>query len=242
MKPKYLFTIVAASLFLSACGSASNSSDTSTASSASSSPTEGSGFSWTTDLLYEAMLDPKLVESWGFVNTSGKSAVDDFKTDSGNFITDIYTKVKPSSCETVANVVLNRSELDANQYSFLNHYDPSSGIAATTFMLYTFTFDSPEEAQGIFDNLKANQSECSTITYAEGSEIFTLDLWEGQPSVDQPDLTIGGTSYGTASAIGLNGSAIWSLFVIIGDGGEAEALATKAAGEINSKLTAVQGK
>ena len=69
-----------------------------------------------------------------------------------------------------------------------------------------------------------------------------MQLWES-PSVNQPDLVIGNDGDITATAFGLNGSAIWGLQVINAESSnDAEATATLAATEINKRLDTVQGK
>lgn len=242
MKPKYLFALVVAGLFLSACGTTSNTSDASIDASASSSSTEDSGFLWTTDLLYQAMMDPELVESWGYKVGVGDSAVDDFAIDTNNRINDNFSGVKPADCEDVFNFSLSRSEIGAKYYSVFDHFDQYAVFDIRSFLLYTYTFESEEKAKQIFSQLNSSADSCGSFSYLKGSEVLDMKLWE-TPSVNQPDLIIGNDGDITATAFGLNGSAIWGLQVINAESSnDAEATATLAASEINKRLNAVQGK
>jgi hypothetical protein len=242
MKSKYLFALVTASLFLSACGATSNSTDASAAATASSSPAEESGFSWTTDLLYQAMMDPELVESWGYKVGVGDSAVDDFAIDANNRINDNLTGVKPADCEDVFNFSLSRNEIGAKYYSVFDHFDQYAIFDIRSFLLYTYTFESEEKAKQIFAQLNSSADSCGRFSYLKGSEVLDMELWE-TPSVNQPDLIIGNDGDITATAFGLNGSAIWGLQVINAQSSnDAEATATLAAAEINQRLNTVQGK
>ena len=242
MKSKYLFTLVTASLFLSACGAGSNSSEASSTASTSSSPTEASGFTWTTDLLYQAMLDPELVEGWGYKVGVGDSAVDDFAIDTNDRIYDKFSGVKPADCEDVFNFSLSRNEIGAKYYSVFDHFDQYAVFDIRSFLLYTYAFESEEEAKQIFARLNSSADACGSFSFLKGSEVLDMQLWES-PSVNQPDLVIGNDGDITATAFGLNGSAIWGLQVINAESSnDAEATATLAATEINKRLDTVQGK
>lgn len=187
------------------------------------------------------MLDDQLLDSWGYKNVEGVSAVDEFAVDSGNHITDYYSKIKPSSCEVVASLTLSRTEIGAKYYSRLDHYDKSDIFKISSFLLYTYTFESPEQAQGIFSQFKESLPGCSTFNYAKGSEVRSYKLWD-QPAVNEANRIIG-SSETDANAFGINGSAIWALQVISRDSvADAEAIAEKAAIEIDANLSAIQGQ
>lgn len=241
MKPKCILSFVAAVLFLTGCSPASDSAGAGDLPAVSALPEEAAAFEWTTELLYQAMLDSQLIESWGYKVGEGVSGVDDFAVDSADLITDKYSNPKPANCESALNLYLSRSEIDANYYSRVDHFDRTSLFKLRSFMLYTFTFDSPEKAKSKFEEFKSNQSECGSFSYMKGSEIFNVSLWDDKPSVDEATLVIGKED-NSANAFGLNGSAIWKLQVINGESGtDAEAIAMKAAEVINSGLTAIQG-
>lgn len=236
MKKSVLSSILVATLAIAGCGATSKSSTEESAA-----PSQNAAFTWTTDALYSAMLDDQLIDSWGYKNFEGVSAVDDFAIDSGNHIVDFYSMIKPSSCETVANLSLARAEIGAKFYSKVDHFDKTSLLDPRSFLLYTYAFESDAKANEVFDSFKGSISECSSFSYAKGSEINNMKLWD-QPTVNESNLVIGNDGDMIANAYGINGSAIWTLQIINGSSAsEAEAIAQKTAIEVNAKLSAVQG-
>ena len=238
----YLFTLVAASLFLSGCGATSNTpSNSEDSPAASGSPSGQSEFAWKTDLLYQAMLDDQLVDSWGYKIGDGKSAIDEFAIDSNNLINDTISGIKPSTCETAANLFLARAELQGELYSHFEHWDTSDFLKSKMFISDTYTFKSTAEAQSTFDKFKASLTECSTFNYLVGSEVNSLKIWD-QPSINEATRIIGNNGKSQANAVVISGSAISVIQVFNSESiDDAQAIADKGSSEIQTKLNAVQG-
>jgi hypothetical protein len=237
MKKYTALTIATLAIITAGCGNSSN---------ISSSPAESVSsqqeFAWTTEALYQAMLDDQTIDSWGYKNYEGISAVDEFAKDSGNHITDVYSDIKPANCELVASLTLARAEIGGKLYSRVDHFDKSSLFSVKSFLLYTYTFENTAKAQEVFTQIKSSLAECSSFNYLKGSEVFDYKLWD-QPTVNDATKVVGNDGGGVANAFGINGSAIWSLQVLNGDSvADAEAIAKKAALEVDARLTAVQNK
>ncbi len=244
MRPRFVPILIAAGILLAGCSSPSGlaNQDGSVPLVTASMDTKQE-FEWTKELLFEAMLDPNLVESWGYkAGSDGKSAVDDFETDDQNLFMDDEILVKPSDCELVSKMILSGDKIGAKYFSLLWHSDLKEDLDFKSFWNFVYAFESKEYAEQTFAQLVTDQEQCGSFSLVADGDVLSWKIWDA-PTVKQSDLLIGFDGEGKATAFGLNGSAIWVLNVTNADSSSSsQDVAIAAAEFINSNLTAIQEK
>ena len=225
---------------LTACGSAGqdNSEPESSDSAQSASVTPSSEFTWTQDILYNATLESSVIDAWGYEDVNGESSIGVF-AEATKWITDYYTSPKPTECAPILDLYVARTELDAEFYSVVDHYnqDPSN---FTSFVLSTYAYPNEQKAIDHFKSAFTAAPNCGNFeAIRKGNEIVKVGLWDEPKILDES--LIQGSKSQTTNTYGRTGSTIWTLVVMdVNDPDKALDVSNQAIPIIQERLKSAQ--
>lgn len=225
---------------LTACGSAGQDKVEPDSSSEAQSvtATPSNEFTWTEDILYNATLESSIIDAWGYEDVNGESSIGVF-AEATKWITDYYSSPKPKECAPILDLYVARTELDAEFYSVVDHYnqDPSN---FTSFVLSTYAYPNEQKAIDHFTSAFTAAPICGNFeAIRKGNEIVKVGLWD-EPKMLESNL-IQGSKNITTNTYGRTGSTIWTLVVTdVNDPDKALEVSNQAIPVIQERLKSAQ--
>ncbi len=238
IKPFVLAGVI--SITLTACGSAGQ--DMAEPDSSNESPSVSAApsneFTWNQDILYDATLEGSIIDAWGYENVDGESSIGLF-SEATKWITDYYSSPKPTECAPILDLYVARTELDAEFYSVVDHFNQDASNF-TSFVLSTYAYPNEQKAIDHFKSAFIVAPNCGNFeAIRKGNEIVKVELWD-EPKILEDNL-IQGSKVQTTNTYGRTGSTIWTLVVMdVNDPDKALEVSNLAIPVIQERLNSAQ--
>lgn len=201
---------------------------------------EESSFKWNREVVFNQSLEISKLKEWEYYGIGNEEIkIEDFTDPNRSQIKDLIG-VKPVECLPLAVLIENSPESKAQFSLKQSHQDSSFPDKAMTYQL--FVYESSSKAREMFDSVKSVANDCGIYTANYITDSYSQDLWKSAEMRDANLLLAYNTEYDEANAIGLIGSAIYTLYFLDFENlSDAKITLNEAIEVVSSTLKTAQG-